>query len=96
MSEKDPKNKIMDSTLREVLVRIEEMVKSELWSRTFVAKCLLGFEQCLKVMGADYEMIDTLLLDLMESLPDVSFVTDHLIIKRFGEKQGREALDEVD
>ncbi len=95
MSNEEFKAKLLNTTLNDVLEAIKKMAENEIWSKTFVAKCLLGFEQCLKVMDADYESIDNLTLSLHDKLPDVSFVTDDKVIKRFG-KAGREALDEVD
>lgn len=88
---------MIETTMDEVLETIKEMAGEEMWSRTFVAKCLRGFEQCLKTLNYDYEMIDALTLSIWEKydLPDVSLVTDSKIIGRFG-KAGQEALDEVD
>jgi len=52
--------KLLDTPLREVYERIKKMIGKPVWDQKFVAKCLLGFEQCLKVLDADYETIDLL------------------------------------
>ena len=98
LSEEEWRNKILNKTLREIIYDIEKMAGKEMWSSTFVAKCLLSFEQCLKVEGADYETIDTLTMEIWEKyhLPDVSFITDKNIIGQLGEIIGRKLLNEVD
>jgi len=53
---------LLDTPLRKVYEQIKGMVGKELWDQGFVAKCLDGFEQCLKVLDADYDTIDLLTL----------------------------------
>jgi len=88
---------LMEKSLGKVLEEIKKMADNKIYSRTFVAKCLLGFEQCLKALGSDYDTMDSLTMQVWEKydLPPVSFVTDDKILDRFG-KAGQAALDEVD
>lgn len=98
MVEHDWRSKILDKRLKEVLMDIKKMAKDEIWSKSFVAKCLLGLEQCLKVEGIDYDELDAITEEVWEgcNLPAVSLVTDSKVIERFGEEIGREVLDEID
>ena len=63
--------KLLDTSLREVYKRIKKMIGKSIWDQKFVAKCLHGFEQCLKVLDADYDTIDLLTSYYYCQLPEV-------------------------
>jgi len=60
VAENEFAQKLLDTPLRKIYGRIISMIGIEIWDQKFVVKLLDGFEQCLKVLDADYETIDLL------------------------------------
>ena len=62
VSDSELAQKLLNTSLREVYLRIISMIGKDVWDQEFVSKLLDGFIQCLKALDSDYETIDILTL----------------------------------